>query len=84
MRVTILTIALLILTLVGSATAQFQQHPNDFGVADTIDYEFSDIPDFTTGQMQFQMDLYAFMDSNSIIGRTVGFFWDNPNEWNRS
>lgn len=79
MRVTILTIALLILTLVGTASAQFEQHPNDLGEADTVDYEFTVFPDFTTGQMQFQMDLYMFTDSNLVRGITVGFNWDNPN-----
>jgi len=59
--------------------AQFTQDPNDFGAADTVDLIFSVIPCVATNQLQVQVDLYVFNDSNTLIGATVGFFWDNSN-----
>ncbi|MBD3332565.1 hypothetical protein GF356_06925 [candidate division GN15 bacterium] len=80
MRVThvIATLAL-VLVLVGTASGQFQQHPNDFGAADTIDMVFSVVPDYTTNQLHVQMDMWVFNDSNEVIGSSTGFVWENDN-----
>jgi hypothetical protein len=74
-------LALLALLLFGAAgaSAQFQQSPNDFGAADTVDMVFSVIPDYTTNQLHVQMDLWVFNDSNELVGSSTGFVWENPN-----
>ncbi|RKX29359.1 MAG: hypothetical protein DRP47_02030, partial [Candidatus Zixiibacteriota bacterium] len=69
----------LVLLAVVPAQADYYQDENDFGVADTIEMVFSVTPDYTTGQYNVQMDMWVFNDSNSLIGGTVGFTWDNSN-----
>ncbi len=69
----------LVLILIGSAQAQWEQDLNDFGAADSIDLVVSVIPDAATNQLQVQMDLYFFNDANNLGSAGVGFTWDNPN-----
>ncbi len=59
--------------------AQFSQDTLDLGVADTVDLVFSVTPCLSTGQLEIQVDLYVFNDSNTLIGGAAGFVWDNPN-----
>lgn len=49
------------------------------GAPDTVDLVITVAPDAAAGQMQVQMDLFVFNDSNDVYGATVGFRWDNPN-----
>ena len=69
-----LTIAFLLLAMAPCSFAQ-----NDAGNPDTVDLVFSVLPDFTTNQLQVQMDLYVYNDANSLIGSSMGFSWSNPN-----
>lgn len=75
----LLTLTCLLVGGVLPAQAQFTQDPDDFGAADTVDLVFSVVPHAATNQLQFQIDLYVFNDSNTLIGATMGFSWDNPN-----
>ncbi|MFQ5498741.1 MAG: hypothetical protein ACE5FH_03630 [Candidatus Zixiibacteriota bacterium] len=65
--------------LTTGSQAQFTQDPNDGMAADTVDLAFPLIPDAATGQLNLEMEVYLFNDSNSITGVTMGFDWDNPN-----
>lgn len=67
------------LLLCGASSAFAQQDTLDLGVADTIEVEFSVIPDATTNQLTMQMDLYFFNHPQNVVTAGVGFFWDNPN-----
>ena len=49
------------------------------GAPDTVDLVVTVAPHAAGGQLQLQMDLYVFSDSNDVFGATVGFSWDNPN-----
>ncbi|MBU0983110.1 MAG: hypothetical protein KKA42_04520 [candidate division Zixibacteria bacterium] len=69
----------LAIIMVGSAHAQFEQDPDDAGVADTVDMVISTVPDATTNQLHVQMDFYVLNDSNDVVSATCGFGWDNPN-----
>ncbi len=73
MRVAVL-IAILLLVVVPCSFAQ-----NDAGNPDTVDLVFSVLPDFTTNQLQVQMDLYVYNDANTLVGSSMGFSWSNPN-----
>ncbi len=61
------------------AEAQFNQDPDDLGEADTLDLVVTVAPDFTTNQLQVQLDLYVFNDTNTFSSVSAGFQWDNPN-----
>ena len=78
-RKMILMLGCVLLFGVSSALGQFVQDSLDLGVPDTIDVEFSVIPDDATNQLHLQMDLYFFNDSNNVATAGVGFEWDNPN-----
>jgi len=80
MRSKLLVLTALVL-LVGAipATAQYQQDPLDLGAADTVDLAFSVVPDYTTGKVHLQADLYVFNDANIFTGTSMGLSWDNPN-----
>ncbi len=69
----------IVMWVAGSATAQFTQSPADSGAADSLIMVYSVIPDVTTSQFKFRMDLYYFNDANKYIGAGVGFKWDNIN-----
>ena len=77
MKNTILSALVLIILL--STPVFAQQHPNDNGIADTVDMVFSASPDYTTNQLQVQMDLYVNIDVDTLIGFTMGFYWENDN-----
>lgn len=77
-RLFTVVVCLLMLTAI-SAQAQFVQDDDDFGVADTLDMVLSVAPDATTNQLKVQFDLWAFNDSNEVVGATMGFGWDNSN-----
>ncbi|MDX9857054.1 MAG: hypothetical protein RBT76_04650 [candidate division Zixibacteria bacterium] len=80
MRMRLSTIAVCVMLLAGaSVQAQFQQSPLDLGAADTLDMVVSVSPDATTNKLKAQFDLWAFNDSNTVAGATVGFGWENDN-----
>ena len=58
---------LLLQSLTVSASAQFTQDPNDAGVADTVEILFSVTPVAASNQLQVQMDLWFFNDSNNTV-----------------
>jgi hypothetical protein len=70
-----MAVALLTLLVGGNVAAETM----GLGAPDTVDMVYTIAPDFTTGQMKAQLDLYVFNDSNHVEGATVGFSWDNPN-----
>lgn len=49
------------------------------GAPDTVDLHVTVAPHAAGSQMQVQMDLWVFSDSNDVFGATMGFNWDNPN-----
>lgn len=75
MRKLLVAAALLSIVAGGNAAAETM----GAGAPDTVDLVFTVGPDYTTGQMQAQLDLYVFNDSNHVEGATAGFSWDNPN-----
>ena len=77
-RLLVLT-ALVLLAGAIPATAQYQQDPLDLGAADTVDLVYSIVPDYTTGKVHLQADLYVFNDANVFTGASMGLTWDNPN-----
>lgn len=72
---TVLTAALVLSLTVASVEAGF----DGLGAPDTVDLVVTVAPYAAGGQMQLQMDLYVFNDSNDVYGATMGFSWDNPN-----
>jgi len=68
-------LGLLMMVTVGSAGAD----TDGLGAPDTVDLVVSVTPHAAGGQMQLQLDLYVFNDSNNVYGATMGFDWDNPN-----
>ncbi|MFH2048561.1 MAG: dockerin type I domain-containing protein [bacterium] len=77
-KIYVLMVSIIIL-LAAPAMAQFVQDEDDLGVADTVDVEFTVVPDYSTGTSQFRVDVFVFDDSNQILGHSMGFVWDNPN-----
>jgi hypothetical protein len=75
----VLAVFCLLLVGVIPSQAQFTQDPNDLGAADSVDMVFTVTPCASTNQLQIQLDLYVFNDSNTISGVSMGFSWDNPN-----
>ncbi|MEW5993918.1 MAG: hypothetical protein AB1744_05935 [Candidatus Zixiibacteriota bacterium] len=69
------------LLLAGAAPAhgQFSQDTLDLGAADTVDLVFSVVPHAAINQLQLQVELWVFNDSNTLVGVSMGFSWDNPN-----
>ena len=64
---------ILALAIAGSAMA------TDPGAPDTVAMVFSVAPDLTTGEMNAQLDLWVFCDSNLVKGATMAWDWSNPN-----
>ena len=71
----VLGLALLGLPTLSSA----QSDPDDLDQPDTVDLVFTVLPDFTTGQLNLEAELWVVNDSNSLVASSVGFAWDNPN-----
>ena len=69
----ILTTALAVVLMVASVEAGV----DGMGAPDTVDLVVTVAPHAAGGQMQVQMDLYVFNDSNDVYGATMGFSWDN-------
>ena len=78
-RKTVLLLSCLLLFGVSSALGQFVQDSLDLGAPDEIDMRFPLIPDATTNQDQFYLQVWFFNDSNTVVTAGVGFDWDNPN-----
>ncbi len=74
-KILLLVTMTLVLLFAGSAHAGI----NGLGARDTVDLVVTVAPYAAGGQLQVQLDLYVFNDSNNVLGATVGFSWDNPN-----
>jgi len=74
-KLAVLIVGLAFFIAAASASADTQ----GLGARDTVDIVFTVAPDATTNQLQVQLDLYVFNDSNNVVGATMGFYWDNPN-----
>ncbi len=72
---TVLALGLLLILAVGTADAG----TDGLGAPDTVDLVVAVTPHAATAQLQVQLDLYVFNDSNDVFGATMGFSWDNPN-----
>ncbi len=49
------------------------------GVPDTVDMVFPVVPDAATNEMDFQVEVWVFNDSNDVGGASAGWLWLNPN-----
>ncbi|MEA3296496.1 MAG: hypothetical protein U9R56_01370, partial [candidate division Zixibacteria bacterium] len=76
MKTRIVVVLFCLLTVVAVPAAA---DTDGYGAPDTVDMVFSVIPDAATNQLQVQLDLWVFTDSNYVEGATMGFYWDNPN-----
>ena len=72
---TVLATALLVVLAAMSAEAGV----DGLGAPDSVDLLVTVAPHAAGSQMQVQLDLYVFNDSNDVYGATMGFSWDNPN-----